>query len=97
MFLLQRDNLIGHGVERIIRDRLMDQSDAFETHICKACGGLAEPPAPSVKEIVNLTHKHAYCRICKNNETTCKITVPYPMKLLMQELQAVHVGLSLSV
>ena len=75
----------------------MDQSDAFDTHVCKVCGGLAEPPAPLVKDIVNLTHKKAYCRLCMSNETTCKITIPYPMKLLAQELQACHVGLNLSV
>lgn len=94
--VVPRDNLIGHGVERIIRDRLLDQSDAYETYMCKTCGNLAEPPAPDTKDVINLTHKQAYCRMCRNNEMTCKITVPYPMKLLMQELQAAHVGLSLT-
>jgi len=89
--------MIAHGGERMIRDRFLDQSDRYDTYICKVCGNLAEPPAPDVKDIINLTHQRAFCRACRSNETTCKVTVPYPLKLLVQELQAAHVGLRLSV
>lgn len=81
----------------MIRDRFLDQSDTYDTYMCRDCGNLAEPPAPKNTDVINLTHSRAFCRNCNSNDTTSKITVPYPMKLLMQELQAIHVGLDLSV
>ena len=96
LFFFLRDNLIAHGGERILRDRFLDQSDRYDTFMCTTCGNLAEPPAPHTKSVVNLSHQKAYCRMCRSSEQTCKITVPYPMKLLMQELQAAHVVILLT-
>jgi DNA-directed RNA polymerase beta subunit len=91
---MERDALIAHGGERIIRDRFLDQSDRYETWVCRTCGNLAENPTES--GVLNVTHKRAYCRFCNNSDATCKIVLPYSMKLLIQELHGIHISIKLT-
>jgi len=43
---MERDALIGHGASSVTKDRLCDQSDAYEAVACKKCGLMGEPPKP---------------------------------------------------
>jgi len=38
---MERDCMISHGSAIFLKDRLMDQSDAYEVFICDLCGFLA--------------------------------------------------------
>ncbi|GAI44244.1 unnamed protein product, partial [marine sediment metagenome] len=93
---MERDSLISHGVSSVLIDRLMNSSDRFETVICEICGYLAEPEAPEEYKEESILHKSAYCRYCQSNENIANVAIPYSMKLLSQELSAVHVGLKFS-
>ena len=88
---MERDNLITQGMTGTLLDRLMHQSDCFETPLCEACGLFAEPEAPAVYKATAPLHGTPYCRTCGTGEHVVRIELPYAMKLLTQELQAVHV------
>jgi DNA-directed RNA polymerase II subunit RPB2 len=79
---MERDCLLSHGVAAFTKERLMDMSDPFPTGICKTCGTLA---------IVNETSKIYSCGTCGNKTEFLTKTVPYAMKLLIQELDAMHI------
>lgn len=94
---MERDALMSHGASFLLRDRLMNQSDRFETNICRTCGHLAESPAPAQENGRESVHSKirqlAYCRFCRSDKNTAKVVIPYAFKLLTQELAAMHVGL----
>lgn len=73
---MERDCLVSHGISSFAKERLMDVSDPFETGICKRCGTLAASQP---------------CGICGNQTEFLQKTVPYAMKLWMQELEAMHI------
>jgi DNA-directed RNA polymerase II subunit RPB2 len=85
---MERDNMISHGTAHILQDRLLQQSDEYKTFACTQCGHLAERRVLSKKV-------SGYCRHCKSTQHTCPITLPYSMKLLIQELAAAHIKLTL--
>ena len=60
----------------------MDVSDPFPTGICKTCGTLA---------VVNEDEGIYSCGTCGNKTEFIQKTIPYAMKLWMQELEAMHV------
>lgn len=79
---MERDCLLSHGAAAFTKERLMDMSDPFPTGICKTCGTLA---------IVNEESKIYSCGTCGNKTEFVTKTIPYAMKLLVQELDAMHI------
>ena len=73
---MERDCLIGHGVSRVIYERLMLSSDAHTVQVCAMCGLLAEADK---------------CNFCGNSEGIHDVDMPYACKLLMQELMSMNV------
>jgi len=61
---------------------LMDVSDPFPTGVCKTCGTLA---------IVNEQEGIYECGACGIQTNFVEKTIPYAMKLWMQELEAMHI------
>jgi len=60
----------------------MDVSDPFPTGVCKSCGTIA---------IVNSKENIFDCGACGNKTDFVEKTIPYAMKLWMQELEAMHI------
>jgi DNA-directed RNA polymerase beta subunit len=60
----------------------MDVSDPFPTGICKTCGTLA---------VVNELEGIYSCGACGNQTEFVTKTIPYAMKLWVQELEAMHI------
>jgi DNA-directed RNA polymerase II subunit RPB2 len=79
---MERDCMLCHGAAAFTKERLMDVSDPFETDICKTCGTLA---------IVNEDESIYACGTCGNKTEFIRKTIPYAMKLWMQELEAMHI------
>ena len=79
---MERDCMLCHGAAAFTKERLMDVSDPFETDICKTCGTLA---------IVNENEGIYACGTCGNKTEFIRKTIPYAMKLWMQELEAMHI------
>ena len=79
---MERDCMLCHGAAAFTKERLMDVSDPFDTGICKTCGTLA---------IVNEEEGIYSCGTCGNKTEFVKKTLPYAMKLWVQELEAMHI------
>jgi DNA-directed RNA polymerase II subunit RPB2 len=79
---MERDCAISHGSSAFLKERLVDQSDAFETTVCKECGFMA---------INDAQKKVQYCNVCKSSEHCVSITMPYACKLLFQELLSMNI------
>jgi DNA-directed RNA polymerase II subunit RPB2 len=79
---MERDCLLSHGAAAFTKERLMDVSDPFPTGICKTCGTLA---------IMNEEESIYSCGTCGNKTEFINKTLPYAMKLWMQELEAMHI------
>jgi len=80
---MERDVMISHGASAFLKERLMDQSDAYTTSVCKNCGFMSFND--SEKNIL-------YCSRCKTSGNVYEITIPYACKLLFQELMSINIS-----
>lgn len=80
---MERDCMLTHGTAAFTKERLMDVSDPFETGICRDCGSLA---------IVNEKESLYECRSCGNRSNFEIKTIPYALKLYINELEAMHIS-----
>ena len=81
---MERDCIISHGAAAFLKERLMDQSDAYRIHVCQTCGLIA---------VANLKNQTFEC--CKNPSERMKVVqvlLPYACKLLFQELMSMAVA-----
>ena len=83
------------GTEAESRVRF-EQADAFEYHVCRHCGLIAEASAPDFAAPV---HARLYCRGCRlgGEEHVALVRTPYAFKLLHQELAAMNVAMRFRV
>ena len=89
---MERDALIAHGVRRFIKERLLDSSDVYVTHICGICGLIATRLFRKDSER-HVTNKDIfYCPACKNFTQIAKIMIPYAFKLFLQELMSMSIA-----
>jgi DNA-directed RNA polymerase II subunit RPB2 len=79
---MERDCMISHGSAVFLKDRLMDQSDAFSIFVCDFCGILA---------VGNRKKNIFECKNCDNKTSISLIKIPYACKLLFQELMAMSI------
>eukprot|EP01026_Neomeris_dumetosa_P078167 TRINITY_DN8443_c0_g1_i4.p2 TRINITY_DN8443_c0_g1~~TRINITY_DN8443_c0_g1_i4.p2 ORF type:complete len:148 (+),score=10.15 TRINITY_DN8443_c0_g1_i4:1-444(+) len=76
---MERDGIISHGCAAFLKERLMDQSDAYRIHVCKKSGLIG---------IANLKKQQFTSQIHKNDSEIVQVLIPYACKLLIQELMA---------
>jgi len=90
---MERDALLSHGSTQFILDRLFHCSDPYSIPVCDRCGLIGVPA--SNKQFGATIHGKARCcnRSCHGNCWT--INIPYSMKLLLQEMQAMGVAMRL--
>lgn len=67
-------------------------SDPCGIYICKHCGRFANPPWKK-----SLVHRpKATCPVCDSSLHVKRVTIPFACKLLLQELQGMHIGVNLT-
>jgi DNA-directed RNA polymerase II subunit RPB2 len=76
---MERDALISHGSSALLRERLMDVSDAYTLPICSTCGTIA---------ITDHRNKIYKCDLCREKAKIGTIRIPYVAKLLLFFLNA---------
>ena len=86
---MERDCLIGHGAAMVIKDRLLDESDGTQQHVCGN---------PNCGHIAIMDRRGAvYCPVCKNNTNVHLVQTSYAFKLLMDELLSLGVAMRLQL
>ena len=79
---MERDCLVGHGATMLLRDRMLDGSDAYTMYVCTKCGHIAWfNPRKGVYE----------CPIHGENGDIKPVKVPYAFKLLLQEIMSMGI------
>lgn len=90
-----RDCIISHGASQFLLERLFEQSDAYSTVVCTACGLLAVPAKPQNGPIMGMAvrgYDAPYCRVCETGAHVREVKMPYACKLLVQELMALCIA-----
>lgn len=81
---MERDCLIGHGISKFLKEKMLDTSDNYRVFICKSCGITAS--ANPLKNVYK-------CSFCKTSTDIVQVRIPYAFKLLSQELQTMNIKL----
>jgi DNA-directed RNA polymerase subunit B len=76
---MERDCLVGHGAAMLIKDRLLEESDAYTIYVCEECGKQA---------FYDIRQRKYVCPICEGSGEVEPVTVSYAFKLLLQEMQS---------
>jgi DNA-directed RNA polymerase II subunit RPB2 len=85
---MERDAIIAHGASEFLKDRLLDNSDPSTLTVCGKCGLLACPSANGTK----IRNKNPFCKVCDSGDHVQTMNSPFTFKLLLQELQAMNIG-----
>jgi len=101
---MERDAVISHGMSQFLRESMMERADAYQLAICNHTGMvsiynptrdlLLSPSADgpiSYSGSLHNTDQTQVQQISKYGRNFSIIQVPYSMKLLIQELQAIQV------
>jgi len=79
---MERDCLIAYGASQLLLERLMLSSDAHQVDVCEGCGQMGSS---------------GWCRVCDDERGVRKLTVPYAAKLLIQELGAMNIKVTIGL
>ena len=96
---MERDSLLAHGISYCVNDRLFKSSDYSEGWVCKKCGellGTVDMIKIEQKNGKVLSKEEIYCKNCQGN-TCVKVSLPYVLRFLTNELAAMNIKLSFGV
>ena len=89
---MERDTLIAHGLAKFIKEKLMDNSDVYSTHVCELCGLFAQRLYKKDNASYETSNDLHYCASCKNYTKIAKVIIPYAFKLVIQEMMAMNIA-----
>jgi len=89
---MERDALIAHGLSKFIKEKLLDNSDAFMVFVCDKCGLFAQRFERPENKSYPSNNDTYYCPACKNYNDISKVCIPYSFKLFIQELMALGIA-----
>jgi DNA-directed RNA polymerase II subunit RPB2 len=87
---MERDCLVSHGASGTLQERYLFSSDAYSAPMCNKCGILAEH-AYNPAFGATVMGRKARCRVCGKDDVG-DVIIPYPYKLLQQELGAMGIS-----
>ncbi|MBI2043288.1 DNA-directed RNA polymerase subunit B [Candidatus Pacearchaeota archaeon] len=76
---MEQQALVAHGASLLLKERY--DSDKITLYICEKCGSVA---------IEDTIRNKIYCPVC-NSEDTEPVEISYAFKLLLEELQGLHI------
>ena len=85
---MERDCLVAHGAAMLLKDRLLEESDAYTIYVCERCGKLA---------FYDIRQRKYVCPMCESKGQVEPVVVSYAFKLLLQELQSLCLSPSLEL
>jgi len=83
---MERDCLVGYGAAMLLKDRLLEESDAYTIYVCERCGK---------QGFYDIRQRKYACPICETKADIEPVTVSYAFKLLLQEMQSLCLSPSL--
>ena len=83
---MERDCLVGHGAAMLLKDRLLEESDAYTIYVCEKCGR---------QGYYDIRQRKYTCPTCEGKSDIEPVTVSYAFKLLLQEMQSLCLSPSL--
>jgi len=83
---MERDCLVGHGAAMLLKDRLLEESDAYTIYICDRCGR---------QGYYDIRQRKFVCPTCETKGDIEPVKVSYAFKLLLQEMQSLCLSPSL--
>jgi len=89
---MERDALVAHGMAKFIKEKLLDNSDAYATYVCDKCGLFAQRFYRKIHSAETSANDTYYCPSCNNHNEISKIVIPYAFKLLIHELMSMCIA-----
>lgn len=102
---MERDSVIGHGISEFLRESMMERGDEYQAVVCNTTGVLAiynparnlfmSPMADGPLRFFKSESGKGYAldTITKYGRRFSVVSIPYSLKLLMQELATINVQL----
>ena len=101
---MERDSILAHGTTGFLKESMTDRSDSTDVIICDGCGTLAlANPGKNIYHCYNCNSTKVYYENNEMNKEQIEtsrndfklLQIPYAMKLMTQELEAMSVGIHL--
>ncbi len=80
---MERDCLIAYGASMVLKDRLLDEADKTEVHVCEKCGLIAYYDSKQRKYV---------CRVDGDSAKISTVVMAYAFKLLLQEMTSLNIA-----
>lgn len=88
---MERDALIAHGTSFILKERLMDSSDASDAVVCRKCGNLLGCFQHFKQAYRKFVPRCLECEDRKQEPDLADIKIPYVLRYLTNELAAMNI------
>jgi len=92
---MEKDAIVAHGTASFLKEKMLDDSDIYYMKVCGNCGNIAtrrKTENQSSRESEDDTY---YCTNCGEKGNIKKVCIPYAMKLLIQEIASMNVGVKI--
>lgn len=88
---MERDALIAHGLSKLLKEKLLDNSDAYMVYVCDKCGLFAQRFERPENKPYPREDDTYYCPACQNFNDISKVRIPYAFKLFIHELMSLNI------
>lgn len=84
----ERDALLGHGIAKFLKEKLLDNSDKYNCYVCDKCGLFAQRFERKENRTYASDDDVYFCQPCQNYTDISRVMIPYAFKLFIQELMS---------
>jgi DNA-directed RNA polymerase I subunit RPA2 len=84
--------MLAHGASFLLKERIMNSSDAAKAYHCTQCGSILSPEVHASQWD---TTGAVTCRVCQTGASVESIEIPFVFRYLATELAAMNIKMSL--